>query len=116
VKSLLTNVTFRNFSKTFGDFAIRMMVTTTHLCLSVCPSLCVCLIRYDHCTSQDHSDHYTPQGINAVNTIRYESVPDNSLYGISNCGPLCGTSHITMSSQIYSVSRLNYCQRSSFAR
>jgi hypothetical protein len=77
VKSILSNMTFRNMSKSpFGDYAIRMM---------------------------DHSDHFTPQGINSVDRIRFEDVPDNTIFGISNCGPACGTSRATMSSKIYSV-------------
>ncbi len=76
VKSILSNVTFRNFSRPLGDYAIRYM---------------------------DHSDHYTPQGINSVYQLRFEDVSFNGIVGILNCGPLCGGGHVTMSSKIYSV-------------
>lgn len=51
----------------------------------------------------DHSDQFTPQGINAVRGVRFENTPPNARLGINNCGPDCGTKNSTMSSRIYSV-------------
>jgi hypothetical protein len=76
VQTILVNITFRNFSTFYGDYAIRYM---------------------------DHSDHYHPQGINSVKNIRFEGVPDVSVLGIQNCGAACGTTKITESAKIYSV-------------
>lgn len=78
VKSILSNVTFRNMSNLapFNDYAVRMM---------------------------DHSDHYLPQGINGITNVRFEGVSDSTIFGIQNCGPACGTITPTMASSIYSI-------------
>jgi hypothetical protein len=76
VQTILVNITFRNFTGA-SDYAIRYM---------------------------DHSDHYLPQGINAVLGLRFEDTPVTSILGIQNCGVDCGTPlHTTQSSRIYSV-------------
>ena len=59
-----------------------------------------CAVRY-----MDHSDHYTPQGINSVVKLRFEDVDPKAVVCIQNCGRMCDptTNVSTMSSRMYSV-------------
>lgn len=77
VKTILSRVTFRNFVNA-SQYAVRFM---------------------------DHSDHYTPQGINAVKGLTFTNVTRANVVGIDHCGPTdCpGTTAVTMSSRIYAV-------------
>jgi hypothetical protein len=53
----------------------------------------------------DHSDHYTPQGINSVIKLKFENVDERAIVCIKNCGTMCDatTSKSSMSSRMYSV-------------
>jgi hypothetical protein len=51
----------------------------------------------------DHSDHYTPQGINSVIGLSFQNVTPDAVVCIQNCGPLCSTTSSTMSSRMYAV-------------
>ena len=51
----------------------------------------------------DHSDHYTPQGINGVIGLKFQNIPDTAVVCIHNCGPDCGTAVSTFSSRMYAV-------------
>jgi len=59
-----------------------------------------CAVRY-----MDHSDHYTPQGINSVINLRFQDVDPNAVVCIQNCGVMCEPTNSvsTMSSRMYSV-------------
>jgi hypothetical protein len=75
VKAILSRVTFRNFGA--AGTAVRYM---------------------------DHSDHYTPQGINAVRGLRFQNVSRANVVAVQNCGaPDCAPSTVTHSARIYSV-------------
>lgn len=57
-----------------------------------------CAIRYT-----DHSDHYLPQGINAVKGLKWMDVDNAATLCLQNCGADCATSRASMSSKIQSV-------------
>ena len=77
VQTILSRTTFRNFNQSYQT-AIRYM---------------------------DHSDQFTPQGINSVKGLKFENTPRANILGIKNCGSQdCPeSSHETMSAKIYGL-------------
>ena len=77
VQTILSRTTFRNFNES-NQKAIRYM---------------------------DHSDQFTPQGINSVKGLKFENTPKANILGIKNCGPedCPGAKHETMSAKIYGL-------------
>ena len=67
-----------------------------------------CAIRY-----MDHSDHYTPQGIDSTKALVFQSVDPKYRLCLANCGPSCDwengnpniyvLNHWTMSSQMSNI-------------
>eukprot|EP01038_Epipyxis_sp_PR26KG_P008105 gene8105-10977_t len=72
---ILDRVTFRNIKSSNSDCAIRYM---------------------------DHSDHYTPQGINSVGGLKFQNVDSKAIVCIDHCSE-CPTTQSTMSSRIYTI-------------
>ncbi|ETO24993.1 hypothetical protein RFI_12152, partial [Reticulomyxa filosa] len=77
VKTMLSNITWRNFGKASDDAVILYMT---------------------------HSDHYIPQGINSIRELNFENVDMDIRLHIDNCGSSCN-SRETMSSRIAAVHR-----------
>eukprot|EP01130_Rhizamoeba_saxonica_P005415 TRINITY_DN2168_c0_g1_i1.p1 TRINITY_DN2168_c0_g1~~TRINITY_DN2168_c0_g1_i1.p1 ORF type:complete len:1073 (-),score=270.64 TRINITY_DN2168_c0_g1_i1:36-3254(-) len=76
VKTMLSDIVFRNFDNPETDAVISYMT---------------------------HSDEFLPQGINAVQMIKYENCNNTVLINIPNCGSICGDDQETMSARMASV-------------
>ena len=76
LQTILVNITFRNFLN-YPNY---------------------CSIRY-----LDHSDEFLPQGINTAMGITFENVSSQQRICLDNCGPTCGTDHVTMASRLSNV-------------
>ena len=73
---ILYDVEFRHYKTTRGECAVRYM---------------------------DHSDHYLPQGINAVKALKFTDVDNSAVICIRQCGSDCGTARATMASKLSTV-------------